>query len=72
MDLRLTPREITILRELLKGKNYREISQTLYISIATVKFYIGQISEKLGVRGKVNILLSIIEDKNLLKIIKEI
>ena len=71
MNIKLTHREITILRELIKGKSYKEISQTLYISVATVKFYMGQISEKLGVKGRLNILLSIFNNEDVLKTIKE-
>lgn len=70
MDIIFTTREISILKELIKGKSYKEISKTLYISVATVKFYMGQIAEKIGKRGKINILLFIIEHKNLLEIIK--
>ena len=63
MEIKFTEREITILKELVKGKSYKEISQTLYISTATVKHYMGQISEKLGVKRKINIILYILEHK---------
>lgn len=63
MGIKFTEREITILKELVKGKSYKEISQTLYISTATVKHYMGQISEKLGVKRKINIILYILEHK---------
>ena len=63
MEIKFTEREITILKELVKGKSYKEISQTLYISTATVKHYIGQISEKLGVTRKINIILFVLEHK---------
>ena len=63
MEIKFTEREITILKELVKGKSYKEISQTLYISTATVKHYIGQISEKLGVKRKINIILFVLEHK---------
>ena len=71
MDINLTHREITILKELIKGKSYKEISRTLYISVATVKFYMGKISEKLGIKGQLHILLSIFNNEDLLKTIKE-
>lgn len=67
MSIKFTNREISILKELLTGKSYREISETLYISIPTVKHYIGQISEKLGLKRKVNIILYILEHKYLLE-----
>lgn len=63
MEIKFTEREITILKELVKGKSYKEISQTLYISTATVKHYMGQISEKLGVKRKINIILFVLEHK---------
>jgi len=61
MKLHFTEREISILQELVKGKSYKEISETLYISISTVKHYMGQISEKLGIKRKINIILHILE-----------
>ncbi len=68
MDIKFTNREISILKELIKGKNYREISNTLYISIPTVKHYIAQISDKLGIKRKINIILYILENKLLEKL----
>jgi len=67
MTSNLTEREKSILKELLLGKSYPEISQTLYITVSTIKHYIAQISEKFGVRGKINILLYLIEHKELLE-----
>lgn len=61
MEVKFTEREKTILNELTKGKNYREISETLYISISTVKHYMAQISEKLGIKRKINIILYVLE-----------
>ncbi len=61
MELHFTEREMSILHELVKGKSYKEISETLYISISTVKHYMGQISEKLGIKRKINIILHILE-----------
>lgn len=63
MSIKFTQREVMILNELTKGKNYREISETLYISISTVKHYMGQISEKLGIKRKINILLYVLQNK---------
>ena len=68
MDIKFTNREISILKELIKGKNYREISNTLYISIPTVKHYIAQISDKIGIKRKINIILYILENKLLEKL----
>jgi DNA-binding NarL/FixJ family response regulator len=67
MDINLTEREKSILKELLLGKTYPEISRTLYITVSTIKHYMAQISEKFEVHGKVNILLYLIEHKELLE-----
>lgn len=63
MGIKFTQRELTILKELIEGKNYREISETLYISISTVKHYMGQISEKLGIKRKINIILYVLQNR---------
>ncbi len=70
MDIKFTPREISILKEVIAGKNYREISETLFISIATVKHYMGKIQDKLGIKGKVNIILHIFANDDLRNAIK--
>lgn len=67
MSEMFTPREITILKELLTGKSYSQISKSLFISIPTVKYYMGQISEKLGIRGKINIVLYILTHRDLIQ-----
>ena len=63
MNVNFTPREVSILNELIAGKSYREISETLFISIPTVKHYMGQISEKLGIKRKINIILYVLQNK---------
>ena len=62
MNQNFTQREISILHELVTGKSYKEISETLYISIATVKHYMRTISEKLGIKRKINIILFVLEN----------
>jgi DNA-binding NarL/FixJ family response regulator len=49
---KLSPRELDILRELVKGATNREIANTLFISINTVKHHIHNILEKLGVENR--------------------
>ena len=44
---KLTSRELEILQLIGQGKNNREIADTLYLSIGTVKNYITQILSKL-------------------------
>ena len=48
----LSPRELDILRELMKGATNREIANTLFISVNTVKHHIHNILEKLGVENR--------------------
>ena len=49
----LSPRELEVLRLVGYGKNNREISTTLHLSIGTVKNYITQILNKLNMRDHI-------------------
>ena len=49
----LSPRETEVLQLVGQGKNNREISATLHLSIGTVKNYITQILSKLGLRDRI-------------------
>lgn len=48
-ELRLTPRELEILRLVARGYNNREIAQELFLSEKTVKTHVSRILSKLGV-----------------------
>jgi DNA-binding NarL/FixJ family response regulator len=48
----LTERELSILRELIKGKTYYSIAMTLNISKDTVRFHIKRIYKKLHVHSQ--------------------
>ncbi|URA11185.1 LuxR C-terminal-related transcriptional regulator [Thermospira aquatica] len=48
----LTPRETEIMRLLFEGMNARQISETLYISLSTVKTHIYNIYQKTGVKNR--------------------
>ena len=50
-DLGLTPRQIDVLRELVRGLSYREIGEHLEISIDTVRSHIRQIYTALQVHN---------------------
>ncbi|MDF2686187.1 MAG: yfiK [Clostridia bacterium] len=52
-----TEREIEIIRLLMLGKSNREISETLFLSIGTVKNYISQIYLKINVNNRTNAVL---------------
>lgn len=49
----LSPRELEVLQLIGRGKNNREISTSLHLSIGTVKNYITQILSKLELRDRV-------------------
>lgn len=49
----LKSREIQVLKEIIKGSTNKEIAQNLNISLASVKFYISSIFEKLEVTCRV-------------------
>ena len=49
----LSPRESEVLKLVNKGKNNREISSTLHLSVGTVKNYITQILSKLELRDRI-------------------
>ena len=48
----LNEREMTILRLLSARHSYQEISEELYLSLNTIKWYTGNIYSKLGVNKK--------------------
>lgn len=49
---KLSERELEVLRLLVKGKNNGQIAEELVISIATVKYHVSSILNKLGVRTR--------------------
>ena len=53
----LSPRELEVLRLIGQGKNNREISKELHLSIGTVKNYITQILSKLELRDRIAAVL---------------
>lgn len=53
----LTKREKTILEYLCRGLQYKEIAETLYINIETVKSHIKMIYAKLNVNNRTEALL---------------
>lgn len=65
----LSPRERQVLRLLAKGENNREIAKSLYITEKTVKNYVSQILNHLGLRDRtqaaifVNSVLNVWDDE---------
>ncbi|MEO8071098.1 MAG: response regulator transcription factor [Acidobacteriota bacterium] len=60
----LTPREIEIVGLIAQGLRNREIGERLFISEGTVKIHLHNIYEKLGVDGRLELLLYV-QDKGL-------
>lgn len=52
-----TEREIDIIRLIMEGKSNKEIAQTLYLSVGTIKNYISQIYLKIDVSDRANAVL---------------
>lgn len=53
----LTQREHEVLRMIIDGRSNKEIAQVLFLSVATVKWHITQIYNKLGVRNRVQAIV---------------
>ncbi len=51
---KLTEQETTILHLIVRGCNNTQISQSVYISIHTVKAHISSIFKKLGAKNRAN------------------
>jgi DNA-binding NarL/FixJ family response regulator len=54
--VKLTPRELEVVRQIAQGSTYREIAEALGISEKTVATYRERASEKLGVRSRAELL----------------
>lgn len=52
----LTEREISVIKELIKGSTYKDIGETLYVSINTVRTHINNIYKKCDVRSKIELI----------------
>jgi WD40 repeat protein/serine/threonine protein kinase len=53
----LTPREQEILQYIIEGRSNKEIAAQLFVTVATIKWYITQIYQKLGVRSRVQAIV---------------
>lgn len=57
-ELQLSEREVEVVNLLCEGRSNREISQQLFIAEPTVKSHIGRIMTKMGVRDRVQVVIS--------------
>lgn len=53
----LTPREIEVCEQILKGKNNRDISKALFVTEGTIKNYISHILDKLNLNSRAELLV---------------
>ncbi len=60
----LTLREKDVLEQLIKGLSYKEVSNVLKISYATVNDHIKNIYSKLGVNSKSELIVKVLKSKN--------
>lgn len=56
-DFSLTDRELEVLKLMSSGRNNRQAAQTLGISVATVRFHLVNIQDKLGVHSRSEALI---------------
>ena len=61
LDHSLTPREVEVLRLVVRGQTNQQIARNLLISASTVKRHIRHISTKLGVSDRVQVAVRAIE-----------
>lgn len=53
----LTPREIDVAKLICEGRNNEQIAKELHIAYNTARVHIGHICSKVGVRGKVGLII---------------
>lgn len=58
----LTDREVEILRQVVQGKNNREISEKLNVSVDTIKLHVSNIYTKLSVKDRVQAAVKAIRE----------
>ena len=57
-ELQLSERELDVIRLLCDGRSNREVAQELFIAEPTVKSHIGRIMTKMGVRDRVQVVIT--------------
>lgn len=60
----LTKRESEVMEQLIKGLSYKEVSQILKISTATVNDHIKNIYHKMGVNSKSELIVKILKNRD--------
>ena len=62
IERNLTDREVEILRQIVEGKNNREISEKLHVSVDTIKLHVSNIYTKLSVKDRVQAAVKAIRE----------
>ena len=62
METHLTQREMTIISEFVKGSTNPEIAQSLFVSVATVKFYMSEIMRKTNCENRIQLLIYLLSN----------
>lgn len=68
----LTQRESDVVEQLALGKNNREIGQALYVGDSTVEWHLRQVYEKLGVKGRQEVLAALFRQSVLPGIVRSV
>lgn len=61
-----TERELDIIRALAQGSRYEEITESLYLSMNTVKYHIKNILQKTGFRSTIQLVAEVVEKRLIL------
>ena len=62
-EVKLTSRELDVLKLLIKGKNNTEIAKELVVSKYTIKAHVANILQKLNVNDRVQAVVKAISEK---------
>lgn len=60
----LSDREHEVLQELIEGKSYKAISESLFLSVHTIRFHVHHIYEKLHVRSRAEFMAKMMSPKH--------
>ena len=58
-SLELSPRQVDIVKQLLRGESDKQISRELKISVSTVRTHLGRLFQKFGINDRVELVLYI-------------
>ncbi len=62
-DVKFTPRQLQVLKLMIKGLNNKQIAKALGLSFHTVRFHVSEILSKLGVSNRTEAVAVALEEK---------